>query len=162
MCSGGAWSIFVLNNPDTKVFIQHWSTLLPWCQRGGVTWCLESCLAWFLAWCVLQVFTDCGDQTPKWLPSSPKWVIVGIMNYVLSLMETYLMKGNLLDELSLDGNILVEDINRMCLHMWHRYDKGIIVQRQGYDKVESYVKKRGVHTWVWRSKDPYSFHTMLF
>lgn len=35
----------------------------------------------------LKVFIG-GDQTPKWFPSSPKGDIVGIMAYVLSLMET--------------------------------------------------------------------------
>ena len=40
----------------------------------------------------LQVSTSGGDQTPMWLPSSPKGEIVGIMTHMLSLMKTYLIK----------------------------------------------------------------------
>jgi len=40
----------------------------------------------------LQVSSSGGDQTPKWLPSSPKGEIVGIMKNVLSLMATYLIR----------------------------------------------------------------------
>jgi len=38
-----------------------------------------------------NVFTSGGDQTPKWLPSSPKGEIFGIMTNVLSLIVTYLI-----------------------------------------------------------------------
>lgn len=39
----------------------------------------------------LQVFTNDGDQTLTWLPSSPKADIFGIITNVLSLMETFLI-----------------------------------------------------------------------
>jgi len=39
---------------------------------------------------VLMLFVGCDEKTPKWLPSSPKGDIVGIMMHVLSLMETHL------------------------------------------------------------------------
>jgi len=45
--------------------------------------------------------------------STPMDSSVGIMNYVFSLIETYLMNDNLLGELSLDVNLLVEDVNKM-------------------------------------------------
>jgi len=37
------------------------------------------------------------------------------------------LDGNLLDELSFDGNLLDEDVNRMCFHMTESLDKGIVV-----------------------------------
>lgn len=46
--------------------------------------------SWYLQVC-FQVHIV-GDQTPKWLPSSPKGGIGGIMVNVLSLMATYLIK----------------------------------------------------------------------
>ena len=44
----------------------------------------------------------CGDQTPSWLPSSPKGEIVGNM-----MQQSVVLDGNPLDED--DGNLLDED-----------------------------------------------------
>ena len=51
---------------------------------------------------MINVFICCGDQTPSWLPSSPKGEIVG------NMMQYVVLDGNLLDEILLDGNILDE------------------------------------------------------
>ena len=53
----------------------------------------------------------CGDQTPSWLPSSPKGEIVGIM------MQCVVLDGNLLDEVVLVGNLLDEFpmIRNLCI-----------------------------------------------
>ena len=46
----------------------------------------------------------CSDQTPSWLPSSPKGEIVG------NMMQSVVLDGNPLDRmLSLNGNPLDED-----------------------------------------------------
>ena len=55
-----------------------------------VTWCH----------CILNVSICCGDQTPSWLPSSPKEEIVG------NVMQCVVLDGNPLDED--DGNLLDE------------------------------------------------------
>ena len=74
-----------------------------------VTWCH----------CVLNVSICCSDQTPSWLPSSPKGEIVG------NMMQSVILDGNPLDRvLSLNGNPLDEDddnlldevmLDRICL-----------------------------------------------
>ena len=51
--------------------------------------------------CIMVIFNVsicCGDQTPSWLPSSPKGEIVG------NMMQCVVLDGNLLDEVVLDGN----------------------------------------------------------
>ena len=45
---------------------------------------------------IFNVSICCGDQTPSWLPSSPKGEIVG------NMMQCVVLDGNLLDEV--DGN----------------------------------------------------------
>ena len=53
---------------------------------------------------MLNVSICCGDQTPSWLPSSPKGEIVG------NMMQSVVLDGNPLDRvLSLNGNPLDED-----------------------------------------------------
>ena len=47
---------------------------------------------------VFDVSICCGDQTPSWLPSSPKGEIVG------NMMQSVVLDGNLLDKV--DGNLL--------------------------------------------------------
>lgn len=61
----------------------------PLMSKGQRSLVFGECLVYLQMY--LQVPTDGGDQTPKWLPSSPKGEIVGIMTNVLSLMETYLV-----------------------------------------------------------------------
>ena len=58
---------------------------------GRVTWCH----------CILKVSICCSDQTPSWLPSSPKGEIVG------NMMLSVVLDGNPLDEDN--GNPLDED-----------------------------------------------------
>ena len=61
---------------------------------GRVTWCH----------CILNVSICCSNQTPSWLPSSPKGEIVG------NMMQSVVLDGNPLDRvLSLNGNPLDED-----------------------------------------------------
>ena len=50
----------------------------------------------------------CCDQTPLWLPSSPKGEIVGNMMQSVVLDGNLLDKvdGNLFDDFFLDGNLL--------------------------------------------------------
>ena len=63
-------------------------------KMGRVTWCQ----------CILNVPICCGNQTPSWLPSSPKGGIVG------NMMQSVVLDGNPLDRvLSLNGNPLDED-----------------------------------------------------
>ena len=74
-----------------------------------VTWCH----------CILNVSICCIDQTPSWLPSSPKGEIVG------NMMQSVVLDGNPFDRvLSLNGNPLDEDdgnlldevvLDRICL-----------------------------------------------
>ena len=45
---------------------------------------------------MINVFIYCGDQTPSWLPSSPKGEIVG------NMMLSVVLDGNLLDEVILE------------------------------------------------------------
>ena len=47
---------------------------------------------------IINVSICCGDQTPSWLPSSPKGEIVG------NMMKYVVLDGNLLDEVVLDRN----------------------------------------------------------
>ena len=49
---------------------------------------------------LINVYICCGDQTPSWLPSSPKGEIVG------NMMQSVVLDGNLLDKV--DGNLLDE------------------------------------------------------
>ena len=49
---------------------------------------------------LLNVFIYYGDQTPSWLPSSPKGEIVG------NMMQSVVLDGNPLDKD--DGNLLDE------------------------------------------------------
>ena len=49
---------------------------------------------------MIIVFICYGDQTPSWLPSSPKGDIVG------NMLQHVVLDGNLLDEVVLDGNLL--------------------------------------------------------
>ena len=49
---------------------------------------------------IINVFIYCGDQTPSWLPSSPKGEIVG------NVMQSVVLDGNLLDKV--DDNLLDE------------------------------------------------------
>ena len=55
-----------------------------------------------VTWChyILNVSICCGDQTPSWLPSSPKGETVG------NMMQCVVLDGNPLDED--DGNLLDE------------------------------------------------------
>ena len=67
-------------------------------KMGRVTWCH----------CILNVPICCGDQTPSWLPSSPKGEIVG------NMMLSVVLDGNPLDED--DGNLLDKVVlDGMCL-----------------------------------------------
>ena len=62
---------------------------------GRVTWCH----------CILNVSICCGNQTPSWLPSSPKGEIVG------NMMQDVVLDGNPLNE---DEDMdLVNDVNLM-------------------------------------------------
>ena len=61
-----------------------------------MTWCLKRDLYYAL----LNVSICCGDQTPSWLPSSPKGEIFG------NTMQSIVLDGNPLDED--DGNLLNE------------------------------------------------------
>ena len=47
-----------------------------------------------VTWChgILNVPICCGDQTPSWLPSSPKGEIVG------NMMQSVVLDGNPLNE----------------------------------------------------------------
>ena len=56
---------------------------------------------------IINVSICCNDQTPSWLPSSPKGEIVG------NMMQSVVIDGNLLDEVVLDGN----DVNLMYLQI---------------------------------------------
>ena len=49
----------------------------------------------------------CGNQTPSWLPSSPKGEIVG------NMMQSVVLDGNPPDEVMLDLMDLVKDVNLM-------------------------------------------------
>ena len=51
---------------------------------------------------MINVYIYCSDQTPSWLPSSPKGEIVG------NMMKYVVLDGNLLHEVVLDGNLLDE------------------------------------------------------
>ena len=69
---------------------------------------------------IINVSIYYGDQTPSWLPSSPKGEIVG------NMMQSVVLDGNPLDRvLSLNGNPLAEDdgslldevmLDRICLY----------------------------------------------
>ena len=58
---------------------------------------------------VLNVSICYGDQTPSWLPSSPKGEIFG------NMMQSVVLYGNLLDEFVLDLMNLLNDVNMMYL-----------------------------------------------
>ena len=83
---------------------------------GRMTWCH----------CTLIVLICCGNQTPSWLPSSPKGEIVGNMmqSVVLDgnplnededmrLLTCVVLDGNPPDEVILDLMDLVNDVNLM-------------------------------------------------
>ena len=83
-------------------------------KMGNVTWCP----------CILNVPICCGNQTPLWLPSSPKGEIVGNMmkSVVLDgnplnededmrLLTCVVLDGNPPDEVILDLMGLVNDVN---------------------------------------------------
>ena len=71
-----------------------------------MTRCLNKEKEW--CHCILNVSICCGDQTPSWLPSSPKGEIVG------NMMLSVVLDGNLLDED--DGNLLDEVVpDEICL-----------------------------------------------
>ena len=55
---------------------------------------------------IINVTICCDDQTPSWLPSSPKGEIFGNMMQCVVLDGNPLDEddGNLLDEVVLDGN----------------------------------------------------------
>ena len=58
--------------------------------------------------CILHVSIYCGDQTPSWLPSSPKGEIFG------NMMLSVVLDGNPLDED--DRNLLDEVVpDGICL-----------------------------------------------
>ena len=54
---------------------------------------------------MLNVSICCGDQTPSWLPSSPKGEIVG------NMMQSVFLDGNPLDED--DGNLFDEVVLKL-------------------------------------------------
>ena len=75
---------------------------------------------------ISNVSIYCGDQTPSWLPSSPKGEIVGYMmqSVVLDgnplnededmrLLACVVLNGNPPDEVILDLMDLVNDVNLM-------------------------------------------------
>ena len=69
---------------------------------------------------MLNIPICCGDQTPSWLPSSPKGEIVGnmMLSVVLDGNPPDEDDGNLLDEVVLDGiclDELVNNVNMMYL-----------------------------------------------
>ena len=64
---------------------------------GRMTWCH----------CTIIVLICCGNQTPSWLPSSPKGEIVG------NMMQDVVLDGNPPDEVMLDLMDLVNDVNLM-------------------------------------------------
>ena len=66
---------------------------------------------------VLNVSICYGDQTPSWLPSSPKGDIVGNMMQSVVLFGNPLDEdnGNLVDEFVLDLMNLLNDVNLMYL-----------------------------------------------
>ena len=81
-----------------------------------------------MTWChyILNVSICCGNQTPSWLPSSPKGEIVGnmIQSVVLDgnplneeedmrLLSCAVLDGNPPDEVILDLMDLVNDVNLM-------------------------------------------------
>ena len=85
-------------------------------KMGNVTWCH----------CILNVPICCNDQTPLWLPSSPKGEIVeNMMQSVvldgnplnededMRLLACVVLDGNTLDEVILDLMDLVNDVNLM-------------------------------------------------
>ena len=104
-----------------------------WCHKWRrVTWCLNADhgvkelekMTW--CHCIINVPICCGNQTPSWLPSSPKGEIVG------NMMQSVVLDGNPLNEdedmrlltyVVLDGNPpdevmlvlmdLVNDVNLM-------------------------------------------------
>ena len=67
----------------------------------------------------INVFIYYGDQTPSWLPSSPKGEIVcNMMQYVVldgNLLDEVVLDGNLLDELPMIRNLCVKDVKIMFL-----------------------------------------------
>ena len=68
---------------------------------------------------IINVSICCGDQTPSWLPSSPKGEIVGNMMQCVvldgNLLDEVVLDGNLLDELRFDSNLFFNDVNMMYL-----------------------------------------------
>ena len=82
-------------------------------KNGKVTWCH----------CIFNVPICCGDQTPSWLPSSPKGDIVGNMTQSvvldgsplnededMRLQTCVVLDGNPPDEFILDVMDLVNDV----------------------------------------------------
>ena len=68
---------------------------------------------------MINVFISYGDQTPSWLPSSPKGEIFGNMMQCVvldgNLLDEFFLDGNLLDESHFDRNLCVNDVNMMYL-----------------------------------------------
>ena len=60
---------------------------------------------------IFNVSICCGDQTPSWLPSSPKGEIVG------NMMQCVVLDGNLLDELPMKRNLCVKYVRMMHLQI---------------------------------------------
>ena len=63
---------------------------------------------------MINVSICCGDQTPSWLPSSPKGEIVGNMMQCVVLDED-ILDGNILDEFPLNSNLCINNVNMMYL-----------------------------------------------
>ena len=81
---------------------------------------------------IISVSICCGDQTPSWLPSSPKGEIVGnMMQYVFlrgNLLDEVVLDGNLLDDLHFDSKLFVKDVKMMFLQVNSDVlEKGILV-----------------------------------
>ena len=89
-----------------------------------MTWCLNGVKMERVTWChcILNVPIYCGNQTPSWLPSSPKGEIVGNMmqsvvldgnplNEDMRLLTCVVLDGNPPDEVILDLLDLVNDEN---------------------------------------------------
>ena len=60
-----------------------------------MTWCFNGVKngeSDMVCHCILNVTICCGNQTPSWLPSSPKGEIVG------NMMQSVVLDGNPLNE----------------------------------------------------------------
>ena len=76
---------------------------------------------------MINVFICYGDQTPSWLPSSPKGEIVGNMMQCVvldgNLLDEVVLDGNLLDELPFDSKLFVKDVKMMYLQISSKVTK---------------------------------------